>query len=67
MPRRILVAFITTQSTCGGNKKAGLVDTIGSRNHSHIRNKAGANLRMGCTRGIPASCCKQQILLPAVS
>jgi len=58
MPRRILVAFITTQSTCGGNKKAGLVDSIGSRNHSHVRRKTGPNIKMGCTRGIPANCCK---------
>ena len=58
MARRIQVALITNQSTCGGNKKSGLVCTIGSRNYSHVQRKTAPNIKMGCTRGIPVSCCK---------
>jgi hypothetical protein len=57
MPRRIQIALITNQSTCGGNKKAGLVCTIGSRNFSHVQRKTAPNFTLGCTRGIPVSCC----------
>ena len=59
MPRRIQVSLITNQSTCGGNKKSGLPDGIGSRNRSHVLRKTAPNLVMGCTRGIPAACCKR--------
>jgi hypothetical protein len=58
MPRRIQVALITGQSTCGGNKKAGLVDMIGARNRSHVQRKTAPNFVMGCARGVPANCCK---------
>ena len=58
MPRRIKVALITSQSTCGGDKKAGLASTIGSRNRSHVQRKTSVDLKMGCLRGVPPSCCK---------
>ena len=58
MPRRVPVALITARSTCGGDKKAGLVDRIGVRNRSHVHRKTAPNFKMGCVRGIPAACCK---------
>lgn len=57
MPRRIQIALITNQSTCGGDKKAGLVCMIGMRNRSHVQRKTAPNFTLGCTRGIPVSCC----------
>lgn len=58
MPRRIQVALITNQSTCGGNKKAGLVDMIGARNRSHVQRKTAPNFTLTCLGRIPRACCK---------
>jgi hypothetical protein len=61
MPRRVPVALITSRSTCGGDKKAGLVDMIGARNRSHVQRKTAPNFKMGCARGTPPACCKPSV------
>jgi len=61
MPRRVPVALITARPTCGGDKKAGLVDMIGARNRSHVQRKTALNFKMGCARGTPPACCKPRV------